>query len=276
MNVDHTNGHAWLLCHESMPQNDESDIESVAQKNDLDDTVIDPATSAKINAIIDDIVIPCRDVDTGQLLKIVSQAFLDTPYHANRLIGSLAEQERLVADVSGVDCFTLLDYVCALAKSHSHSAFIHHLQAIRYQGGEVNFLKRNHFFSDWFARKPANAVDITDKLSADAITVTKHLNRKGIDEEFIPGLGIVEREIHYIPTEKIDDDVIAKLNSGDLMGIYSKSHGLDVSHVGFCIKDPDGVYFRNASSLEQNMKVVDSPFERYLTNKLGIVVLRVL
>jgi len=276
MNVDPNNGHAWLLCHESMPGNDDSDIASVAQKNDLDDTAIDPATLAKVDKIINDIVIPCRDIGVGQLLKIVSHAFLDTPYHANRLIGSLSEKESLVADFSSVDCFTLLDYVCALAKSHSRSAFIRHLQAIRYQDGEVDFLKRNHFFSDWFARKPANAIDITSELSADAITVTKNLNRKGLDEEYIPGLGIVEREIRYIPTEKIDDDVMAKLNSGDLIGIYSKSNGLDVSHVGLFIKGPEGDYLRNASSLGQNMKVVDSPFKEYLTNKLGIMVLRAL
>lgn len=89
-------------------------------------------------------------------------------------------------------------------------------------------------------------------------------------------MGIVEREIRYIPTEKIDDDVMAKLNSGDLIGIYAKSNGLDVSHVGLLIKDPEGDYLRNASFHDQNMKVVDSPFKEYLTNELGIVVLRIL
>ncbi|MDY1700868.1 DUF1460 domain-containing protein [Klebsiella pneumoniae] len=43
------------------------------------------------------------------------------------------------------------------------------------------------------------------------------------------------------------------------MGIYSTKRGLDVSHVGIIIKDHNNIWFRNASSLAKNRKVVDSP-----------------
>ncbi|HGY0255815.1 N-acetylmuramoyl-L-alanine amidase-like domain-containing protein, partial [Klebsiella pneumoniae] len=49
---------------------------------------------------------------------------------------------------------------------------------------------------------------------------------------------------------------------------------LDVSHVGIIIKDHNNIWFRNASSLAKNRKVVDSPFIRYMATKPGIVVLR--
>jgi|SRR5476649_1260906 len=274
MNVDNTRGHAWLLCNERLDQNDENNSVSAAAEHDLADIVVDPATSAIIKQIIDDIVLTFGDADLGQLVSMISQTFLDTPYQANTLIGSAGLTERLVANFGGVDCFTLLDYVCALARSHGEREFFTQLATIRYHAGEIDFMQRNHFFSDWFAREPANAIDITGELSPDVITVSKNLNRKGTDEEYIPGLGIVAREITYIPTEKINDDAVTRLNSGDLIGIYSKSQGLDVTHVGFLIKDPAGVYLRNASSLKANMKVVDSPLLEYLQNKLGIVVLR--
>ncbi len=275
MNVDNnSSGYARLLCDERLVSDQDDDSISAASNRASGDIVVDSASEAKINAVIDDVVIPCRNVGIGQLLARVSETFLDTPYQANTLICSLSEKERLVADLCRVDCFTLLDYVCALIRSHTQSEFFAQLALIRYQAGEIDYLNRNHFFSDWFARSPANAVDITNKLSPDVITVTKHLNRKGIDEKYLPGLGIVERKITYIPTKKIDENIMDRLNSGDLIGIYSKSQGLDVSHVGFLIIDSGGIYLRNASSLEKNMRVVDSPFQDYINNKLGIVVLR--
>lgn len=50
--------------------------------------------------------------------------------------------------------------------------------------------------------------------------------------------------------------------------------GLDVSHTGIVIRAGDAVWFRNASSLSANRKVVDTPFLNYMRSKPGIVVLR--
>ncbi|EBE4966290.1 DUF1460 domain-containing protein, partial [Salmonella enterica] len=50
--------------------------------------------------------------------------------------------------------------------------------------------------------------------------------------------------------------------------------GLDVSHVGIVVRHDGQVWFRNASSLAANRKVVDSPFLEYMRAKPGIVVLR--
>ncbi|HFQ9941283.1 TPA: N-acetylmuramoyl-L-alanine amidase-like domain-containing protein, partial [Klebsiella pneumoniae] len=80
--------------------------------------------------------------------------------------------------------------------------------------------------------------------------------------------------ISYIPASAIDKEVINKLQTGDYVGIYSTKRGLDVSHVGIIIKDHNNIWFRNASSLAKNRKVVDSPFIRYMATKPGIVVLR--
>jgi hypothetical protein len=46
-------------------------------------------------------------------------------------------------------------------------------------------------------------------------------------------------------------------------------------HVGIVVRHDGQVWFRNASSLAANRKVVDSPFLEYMRAKPGIVVLRV-
>ncbi|ECV2939181.1 N-acetylmuramoyl-L-alanine amidase-like domain-containing protein, partial [Salmonella enterica subsp. enterica serovar 4,[5],12:i:-] len=50
--------------------------------------------------------------------------------------------------------------------------------------------------------------------------------------------------------------------------------GLDVSHVGIVVRHDEQVWFRNASSLAANRKVVDTPFMEYMHSRPGIVVLR--
>ncbi|QJY41179.1 DUF1460 domain-containing protein [Vibrio cholerae] len=41
-----------------------------------------------------------------------------------------------------------------------------------------SFYDRKHFFSDWYALSPLIAIDITEKMSPDAITVPNLLNQK--------------------------------------------------------------------------------------------------
>ncbi|WP_232233881.1 N-acetylmuramoyl-L-alanine amidase-like domain-containing protein, partial [Salmonella enterica] len=62
--------------------------------------------------------------------------------------------------------------------------------------------------------------------------------------------------------------------NGDYIGVYSPLDGLDVSHVGIVVRHDEQVWFRNASSLAANRKVVDTPFMEYMHSRPGIVVLR--
>jgi len=64
------------------------------------------------------------------------------------------------------------------------------------------------------------------------------------------------------------------LKNGDYIGVYSPVEGLDVSHMGIVIRHDGKVWFRNASSLAINIKVVDASFLEYMRPKPGIVVLR--
>jgi Protein of unknown function (DUF1460) len=237
-------------------------------------TIMDSVTAEKVRQIIRSDVIPSSGEDRGEIISRVSTAFLDTPYKANTLIGGPDTPEALVANFNGVDCFTMADYVEALSRSHDQKSFLHNLAQVRYSEGNVDYLSRRHFFSDWFATAPQNASDITPEISPDYAVADKQLNRKPDGGEYVPGLGIHHRKINYIPANAINQQVLDRLETGDYVGVYSTLDGLDVSHVGIVVRHNGEVWFRNASSLAANRKVVDSPFLEYMRAKPGIVVLR--
>ena len=236
--------------------------------------IMDGVTAEKVDGIIQSDVIPFAGEDHGEIINRVSSDFLGTPYQADTLVGGPDTPEALVANFNGVDCFTFIDYVEALVRSHDRQSFLDNLVSVRYVDGNVDYLSRRHFFSDWFAAAPSNARDITPDLSANYVVVDKQLNLKSDGSEYIPGLGIHHRQINYIPGNAIDQDVLSRLKTGDYVGVYSPLEGLDVSHVGIVVRHDGKIWFRNASSLEENRKVVDSPFLEYMYSKPGIVVLR--
>jgi len=110
--------------------------------------------------------------------EILSRQFLGTPYGANTLIGSATVPEQLVVELQKVDCFTYADYVEALKRGGDREEFIDGLIKVRYKDGVVSFQNRKHFFTDWSTLQPAVATDVTASLGADAIQVTKNLNKK--------------------------------------------------------------------------------------------------
>ncbi|GAB2688096.1 DUF1460 domain-containing protein [Nocardia thraciensis] len=210
----------------------------------------------------------------GELIELLSRQFLGTPYGAGMLVGSAGEPEQLVVDFRRVDCFTYLDYVEALSRSVDRDQFTANLVDTRYAGGTVDFAHRKHFFSDWAHTPRIAAADITAMLSPAAVTAAKRLNAKGDGGTYLPGIPVADRDITYIPAAAVDGNVIAQLRTGDYVGAYADQPGLDVTHVGIFVATPDGPVFRNASSLDANNKVVDSPFTDYIRSTPGIIVLR--
>ncbi|CAI3934420.1 unnamed protein product [Commensalibacter communis] len=207
-------------------------------------------------------------------IEEISKNFLNTPYKSDTLIGSSTHPEKLVVNLEAVDCFTFIDYVLALSQSRDVDDFIENLIKVRYIDGNIIFFNRKHFFSDWYYIAPKNTEEITQKISPNAVTVFKRLNQKPDGTEYLAGIGTIPRNITYIPSHYVDNMVINQLRSGDFIGIYTPKDGLDASHVGILIKKGNQIYFRNASSLKKNRKVVDSPLLEYIKDKPGIMVLR--
>lgn len=236
---------------------------------------LDSYTLNKLNAILEKRS-KMSNHERGRMIELLSEDFLETPYQANMLDGSENTPEKLIIDFRGLDCFTYLDYIEALRKSTSQTEFINNVIRTRYVDGNVSFLNRKHFFTDWAHREYKLATDITAQISPNAVNVEKYLNKKADGENYLPGLPVVKRAITYIPSNFIDEEVIKHLQTGDFIGIYTKLAGLDVTHVGLFIMTDHGPMFRNASSRKENEKVVDSPFMDYVAKTPGIIVLRAL
>ena len=129
-----------------------------------------------------------RIPEPGRRIEFISEAFLETPYLADTLIGSAGTAEVFVLRLDGVDCFTLLDYVEALRRTSDFDGFKEALRRIRYRDGRVEFLSRNHFFSEWGEANSAHLRDVTALVGEEKVRrVEKQLNRKKDGALYLPG-----------------------------------------------------------------------------------------
>jgi hypothetical protein len=211
----------------------------------------------------------------GRKIDFISRQFLGIQYSEGTLIGNETTHEMLVVNLSGVDCFTFIDYVEALYLSDSFFVFKNNLIHIRYKTGIVSFDHRNHFFSDWSVFNRDLIEDATVKVGGRyAQSSRKMLNEKENGTLYLPGITPIERTINFIPASALDEPILRKLRTGDYIGIYADNPGLDVTHVGIIIKSKGATYLRHASSLVEYRKVIDQEFLTYMIGKPGFLVLR--
>ena len=208
-------------------------------------------------------------------IKFISSKFLNLPYKPIKL-GFKTDEEFFVVQLEGVDCMTFVEYVECMVNSTNFQEFVNRLRKFRYQNGIIEYKTRNHFFTDWIEFNGYK--DIGRYIGGDkAVLVRKSLNfskSKGIILKDVP---IRSRMFYYIPSDKIDDEIKAKLKTGDIVGAYAykpEQDWLDVTHLGYIIRKDGKVYFRNASSLKKYNRVVDIPLDNYLKRVKGLVILR--
>lgn len=231
-------------------------------------------TEASLKTMIDD---KNQFADAGKQVEVLSAAFLGTDYQGKTLCGGPEQSEKLIFNIAGVDCFTMLDYIEAVRGSDNYKDIKPTLMKVRYQESKVSYKNRNHFFSDWAEYNSDTVRDVTFEIAGDdAKEESKCLNLSKQNSVYLKGIPVKDRNIVYIPTEKLSKAVLGKLKSGDYVGIYSHLHGLDVTHVGVLIKKQGKVFMRHASSLKKYRKVVDEELLPYLKSKkrLGIIVYR--
>ena len=209
----------------------------------------------------------------GRRIDFISRQFLGVSYRERTLVGDDKTPERFVVNLSGVDCFTFIDYVEALCISNSFLSFQENLIHTRYRSGIVAFDQRNHFFTDWIVANRTFVEEVTKKVGGRyALFSKKILNLKRDRVFYVPRIKPVERTIYYIPAKSIEDIVLRNCRTGDYIGIYTDSPGLDVTHVGIFIRKKGTAHFRHASPVYG--KVIDQEFEGYMVGKPGFLILR--
>jgi hypothetical protein len=171
----------------------------------------------------------------------------------------------------------MLDYIHAMALSKNYAEFKDNLRKVRYKDGCVDFSSRNHFFSDFAHNNSDTIQDITANVGQGFTQdIIKMLNLKKDKQLLIDGVDPHVEEMKVIPSIDIPK-MMNQLKTGDYVGIYTDTPGLDVSHIGIIIKDPvsGNIILRHASMTAQNMKVVDVDFQKYMMKKQGFVLLRI-
>ena len=91
--------------------------------------------------------------------QIVAHArtFLGCPYLTDGLIGSHDTKEEFVTRRDAFDCVTLVETVLAECFSEAYdTSFKDELRELRYRNGEISWLSRLHYFSDWLETNEAH------------------------------------------------------------------------------------------------------------------------
>ena len=211
----------------------------------------------------------------GERIAFISGHFLGTPYRHRTLIGDVHVPENLVIDLSGVDCFTFIDYVEAIRMSSSLADFPLVLQRVRYHGGVVMYQTRNHFFTNWATYNAGFVADVTGEIGHGmAVTVQKTLNRGTDGTLLLEGIEPQTVTLTIIPADAVNTEVLSEMRTGDYAGIYAETAGLDVSHVGIVIRRSDGCFLRHASSAPGAGVVMDQDFLEYMKGRPGLILLR--
>ncbi|MDR2098572.1 MAG: DUF1460 domain-containing protein [Rickettsiales bacterium] len=214
----------------------------------------------------------------------VSARFLGAPY----IEDPLGEGEGAALDpdplwrFDAFDCLTYVETVLALANSDSEEGFEKAMREIRYKGGEVSFLSRNHFTSiDWIPNNARYVADLTEGLSMDALSKPASVHNVRIDK------GKWFKNAHGIDVEAEPEEVsVAYVALGDLLAAPEKLEAavkrpmianvvvkyrrlqdrigtdMDIAHTGFLLPTERGLLFRHAS--RRAGSVVDIGFFEYL------------
>lgn len=228
------------------------------------------------------------------LIVEIGQNFLGTPYIEKTL--ELSGEEKLVINLTGLDCTTYLETVITLARianmGHpSYESYERELEKLRYQDGtRIDYASRLHYFSDWIYENQEKGilVDITAEIGG--IRYPNQPTFMSENPKFYPQLSdpdlihaiqsdeaeIAKRPYHFIPKAEVEAHEQG-IESGDLIAITTSLTNLDIVHVGFALEQNGRIHLMHASSVSGMVEISEKPLSEYLKankSQSGIMVCR--
>lgn len=175
----------------------------------------------------------------GERTERISAHFLGRPYFTNPLGGGPHTPEIFKASLEGFDCVTYIETALALARSRAIDEFMDELRAMRYEDGQINFYRRNHYMVDWVANNQKRGIikDIT--TGPEAVVKTRTLS-------LIEALPAKTVSFRCFPKRSVSR-IQGGIETGDVMLFASIRKTLDVFHAGILIKGADEISLRHAS-----------------------------
>jgi hypothetical protein len=234
----------------------------------------------------------------NEVIVEVGKSFIGTDYASHTL--EVDGDERLVINLTGLDCNTFLEYALVFARNVKRGKttfddYKKELTLIRYKGGKIDkYPSRLHYFTDWIYDNSKKGIveDITKKIGGEFLKLDlsfmsdhpqyyKHLKE---NPEFVSLIKQQEEEIskrdyYFIPQEKIAD-IENKIEDGNLLAFTSTVKGLDVNHVGIAVRLDDGrIHVLHAPNVGYKVQISELPLPDYvmkIERDSGIIVVRVL
>jgi hypothetical protein len=191
----------------------------------------------------------------SERIDFISGKLLGIRYQANTLIGGPAYPEKFVIRDDAFDCVTFCEVVLAAAIGRDMGEFETVLRRIRYDGGMVQYDRRNHYFADWCKRNIENGI-CRPVVIEPSVTFDKTLTWH---REFRPQKASISGV-----TKATMMDKAKLLRPGDIVGFTSGRPGLDYYHTGFVTFGGNGeLLFRNAS--RSRGRVIDDRMATWIT-----------
>jgi hypothetical protein len=198
-----------------------------------------PAFAAKV-ALVERLIQEARSQKhVAERIDFISRSLLGVRYQANTLIGGPRHPERFVVRDDAFDCVTFCEVVLAAAIAADLGEFETSLRRIRYDHGNVQWDRRNHYFAEWSQRNIENKICQPVLIEPSIVidkTVTWHR-----------ALGKRQISILAIPKATFLDNA-KMLAAGDIIGFTSRRSDLDYFHTGLVAFGKNGeLLLRHAS-----------------------------
>ncbi|MCL2072880.1 MAG: DUF1460 domain-containing protein [Marinilabiliaceae bacterium] len=233
-----------------------------------------------------------KDLSINEYITEIGKFFIGTPYTSSTL--DIDDNERLVINLSEMDCVTFVEYVTAFAlcfsnKEYDFDSFIQKLTLIRYKSGIIDgYSSRLHYFSDWlFDNTQKGIITIVSELIGNAqfdcyvnfMTTNPSFYKQLTNTSQISLMKTIEASISSYSMKYITKNYFKTAESeildGDIIALTTSIKGLDVSHVGLAVIIKGRVHLLHASSTSKKVEITTIPFDDYLqkrTNVTGVLV----
>jgi len=234
----------------------------------------------------------------NEVIIEIGKSFTGTDYAAHTL--EVNDEEKLVINLSGLDCNTFVENVLVLSRcikqgKTSFEDYQDELKLIRYRDGKIDqYPSRLHYFTDWIFNneEKGNVNNITKDIGGEKLEMNlsfmsshpEYYRHLKANPGFIPIIKKQEEEINkrehfFIPQEKIAE-IEPEIISGDLLAFTSSIKGLDVNHVGIAVRmDDDRIHVLHAPNVGLKVQISELSLAEYV-NKIekdsGVIVVRVL
>ena len=203
----------------------------------------------------------------GSRIDVLSRHFLGHSYEPNPLIGSADTVEVFTASLDRFDCVTYIETIVALARASDVDDFTEWLRKIRYEGGRIQWERRNHYMTRWIRNNVREGIVRPVSMPAVPILI------RGRVLNVVPGLTAQRTRVKCVPKPAVPR-LERYLQSGDLIFFASTRKNLDVFHAGIIVRDGKKVFMRHASR-SQGFVVEQELSEFLKANRMaGVIVVR--